>query len=137
MTDASACRTLSTYIALVPWLVPAAACADVHELMPGDSIQAVIDDPATMDGDEIVLAPGTYVGTVDFDGRALTLRSVDPNDPAVVAATVLDGGGADSVVVCVFDEGPDTMIDARTVSGCVGFCGGGFLSHGATPPVRG
>jgi|GEM_PF-957583 len=60
------------------------------------SIQAAID--AALHGDEIVLSPGTYTGAgnrdIDFRGKAITVRSVDPEDPAVVAETVIDCQGS-------------------------------------------
>lgn len=39
--------------------------------------------------DEIVANEGTYSEDIDFKGKSLILRSADPNDPAVVAATVI------------------------------------------------
>jgi hypothetical protein len=63
---------------------------------PFDSIQEAID--VSVDGDTIVVLPGTYMGTgnhdIDFGGRAITLRSTYPNDPAVVEATVIDCEGS-------------------------------------------
>jgi parallel beta-helix repeat protein len=44
------------------------------------------------DGDEIVAAQGIYQESLSFGGKAVTIRSEDPNDSAVVAATVIDGG---------------------------------------------
>ncbi|MEN6335889.1 MAG: PQQ-binding-like beta-propeller repeat protein, partial [Phycisphaerales bacterium] len=65
------------------------------------TIQAAVDHAA--DGDTIEIRPGTYTGTgnwdvevrpirtrVGDDFRAITLRSVDPNDLAVVNATIMD-----------------------------------------------
>ena len=56
------------------------------------TIQAAIDVAAA--GDEVVLQPGTYTGDgnrdIDFRGKAITVRSTNPRDPAVVAATVVD-----------------------------------------------
>ncbi|MFQ5530634.1 MAG: hypothetical protein ACE5FP_09870, partial [Gemmatimonadota bacterium] len=78
--------------------------------------QAVIinvpgDQPTVQDGinaavsgqDEIVVAPGTYLETIDFLGKAITLRSSD--GPEV---TIIDGTGFFHVVQCVNGEGPDT-----------------------------
>jgi len=49
---------------------------------------------AAVSGDTIVLDPGAYFGFGNQDitlvGKALTLRSRDPNDPVVVADTVID-----------------------------------------------
>jgi beta-lactam-binding protein with PASTA domain len=54
-----------------------------------------------VDGDEVVICEGTYIGpgnrNIDFseglpegETRAITVRSTDPCNPAVVAATVID-----------------------------------------------
>ena len=49
---------------------------------------------AAASGDTIVVATGTYKGTAAADltlaGKTLTIRSSDPNDPAVVARTIID-----------------------------------------------
>jgi len=45
------------------------------------------------DGDQIVLEPGVYEERIDLQGKAVVIRSEDPNDPAVVAATVIRGAG--------------------------------------------
>ncbi|MCP4628214.1 MAG: hypothetical protein GY850_32565, partial [bacterium] len=58
-------------------------------------IQWAIDDAE--EGDDLVLDPGTYAGIgnrdIRFRGKAVTLRSEDPDDPAIVASTIIDGGG--------------------------------------------
>ncbi len=63
------------------------------------TIQSAIE--ACVDGDEVVIEPNTYTGAgnrdLSFGGRAITVRGTDPDDPNVVAATVIDcqnaGGG--------------------------------------------
>jgi hypothetical protein len=56
------------------------------------TIQAGIDD--SNNGDVIVLCPGRYTGPgnreIDFKGKAITVRSTDPNDPNIVATTIID-----------------------------------------------
>ena len=44
---------------------------------PYCSIQTAIDNAA--ETDEIVVAPGIYSETIDFLGRAVTVRSMDPD----------------------------------------------------------
>jgi len=43
-------------------------------------------------GDHIIVGTGIYPENINFNGKNLTLSSTDPNDPNVVAATVIDGG---------------------------------------------
>ena len=54
------------------------------------TIQAAID--AAENDDIVIVEPNTYTGAgnknLDFGGRAITVRSIDPNDPVVVAATI-------------------------------------------------
>ena len=62
-------------------------------------IQWAID--AAVGGDEIVVPPGTYAETIDFLGKAITLRS-----SGGAAVTTLDGTGLnDSVVRCISGAG--------------------------------
>jgi pectin methylesterase-like acyl-CoA thioesterase len=60
-----------------------------------DNIQAAID--AAVDGDEVVVAEGTYEN-ISIDGKSITLRSTNPTNPDVVAATIIDGGGREPAV---------------------------------------
>ncbi len=83
---------------VVVWLFLAVACEAriiiVNDDGPADfnNIQAAIDD--SNDGDFVVVLPGTYTGEgnrdIDFMGKAITVQSVEPNDPDIVAATVID-----------------------------------------------
>ena len=111
------------------------AQADVINVGPGDSIQDAIN--AAMDGDEIVVAPGTYVETINFNGKAITVRSSDGAE-----VTIIDGTGFFHVVQCVSGEGLDTVLDGFTITG--GHAqgpagrnntGGGMYNHTSSPTV--
>ncbi|MHC4080145.1 MAG: right-handed parallel beta-helix repeat-containing protein [Planctomycetota bacterium] len=92
------------------------------QVNPYCSIQVAID--AAADGDEIIVAPGTYFESIDLLGKAITARSTDPTDQAVVAATIIDGTGHAHVVACVSGEGPRTVLSGFVVTG--GIADGAF-----------
>jgi hypothetical protein len=83
--------------------------------VPGDfgTIQAAIADAGTVDGDEIVVMPGTYPESINFLGKAITVRSAsgDPND------TIIDGTGFFHVVQCVNNEDSNTVLAGFTITG--------------------
>ena len=54
--------------------------------------------------DTIVVCTGTYVEKLYLNNEDLIVRSIDPSDPAIVAATIIDGGGKNSVVWFFDDE---------------------------------
>ncbi len=98
-----------------------------------DLIQAAI--AMASPGDEIAVQPGRYVKNVDFLGNALTLRSVDPSDPAVVATTILDAGGSGSVVSFIRGEGRDSILSGFTITGGMAKRGAGVFSFGSSPTI--
>jgi predicted outer membrane repeat protein len=115
-----------------PWEKPAGA--DIINV-PDDypTIHEAID--AADDGDEVVIAPGEYFENIDLLGKAITVRSTDPKDAAVIAGTIINGGGVTSVVTCHSSEGPDTVLNGLVITnGHAAFEGGG-LSCQASPTV--
>jgi len=89
-------KSLSNLIIL---LFTAAFASAATRLVPDQypNIQAAIND--CNDGDTVIVAPGTYTGQgnrdIDFKGKAITVRSTDPNDPNIVAATIIDCNGTE------------------------------------------
>src|SRR4030042_1162350 len=59
------------------------------------TIQEAIDGSSDA-RDTVVVAAGTYLENVDFRGKNIVLRSVDPSDGSVVGTTILDGNQAGS-----------------------------------------
>ncbi|MBN1362032.1 MAG: right-handed parallel beta-helix repeat-containing protein [Sedimentisphaerales bacterium] len=87
---------------------------------PKATIRAAMNRAEAHDLDRIVLLPGTYAGegnrNIDFDGKEVTICSVDPNDPAVVAATIIDCGGVHPIEIDprVWTPGPAVAWDRLT-----------------------
>jgi len=51
----------------------------------------------------------------DYLGKDITVRSTDPNDPDIVAATIIDGNQQDSVVIFNSGEGSNTVLSGITL----------------------
>ncbi|MHC4154416.1 MAG: right-handed parallel beta-helix repeat-containing protein [Planctomycetota bacterium] len=101
-------------------------------LVPGQypTVQAAID--AAVDGDTIIVAPGTYYENTDFGEKSITLTSADPNDPNTVAATILDANGSGRVVTFPDTDAQDVecMLSGFTITGGNSPGGGGIYSPG-------
>jgi hypothetical protein len=106
--------------------------------VPNDfgTIQEAIN--AAVDGKTIVVTPGTYYEhDIDFLGKAITVRSMDPGDSAVVATTIID---ADSLgCVFIFDSGEDStsVLMGLTITGGASDSAGGILCSGSSPTISG
>ncbi len=84
---------------------------------------------AATDGDEIVVSPGTYVGPVALSGKHIRLRSLDPENPQVVAGTVVDARQADSALIFSGSESAACVIAGLTLTGGRATYGGGVAGH--------
>ncbi|MDP2895873.1 MAG: right-handed parallel beta-helix repeat-containing protein [bacterium] len=83
-------------------------------------------------GDEVVVGPGHYRGNIQFCGRDVTLRGLDPHDPNVVSSTILDAGGSGPVVRFTGRESGASVLSGFTITGgsCCG--SGGGISGGTS-----
>jgi hypothetical protein len=90
------------------------------------SIQAALDK--SVDGDVIVVKPGTYHEKVVFHGRRVTVRSQDPYDGNTVAATVIT---SESDATVQFDAGAqeDSVLTGLTI------VGRGIVCIGSSPTI--
>jgi len=131
---ASASRSL--VLALLAAAAPCAHAGDLH--VPADyaTIQAAID--AAVNGDAVLVAPGTYVENIDFKGKAITVQGTDGS-----AATTIDGGAKDTVVRFTSGEGSGAILDGFHVRNGHGnnatypIDGGGVSFHGgSTATIR-
>jgi parallel beta-helix repeat protein len=111
--------------------------------VPSDygTIQAAID--SAVDGDTVVVAPGTYTGAgnrdVDFCGKAIIVRCTEPNNPNVVAATIIDCNGTKEEPHrgFTFHRGEDanSVLDGLTVTNGYAGQGGGTYCSNSSPTI--
>lgn len=124
------------------WHVDDDACpgpGSGSEVDPFCKIQDALN-AAALNGDEIIVSPGTYNELINFIGKAVHLHS-----SGGVEVTTLDGTGLDgSVVTCITGEGSDTILEGFTITGGTGtwcvidsdlYCGGGMYMVDASPTV--
>ncbi|MFH2003059.1 MAG: right-handed parallel beta-helix repeat-containing protein [Planctomycetota bacterium] len=95
-----------------------------------------------MNGDTVLVEPGTYMENIDFLGKAITVESSDGAEK-----TVIDGGhpvdpNFGSVVTFVNNEGADSLLEGFTLTNgtgtkpIVGQHGGGVYMVQASPSLR-
>ncbi|MHC4458825.1 MAG: choice-of-anchor Q domain-containing protein [Planctomycetota bacterium] len=106
------------------------------------TIQAAIN--AAYDGDTVIVAPGTYTGPgnrdIDFLGKAIIVQSSNPNDPNVVAATIIDCNGTEGEPHRGFifhsDEDGNSVLAGLTITNGYANLGGGIYCYDASPSIR-
>lgn len=106
--------------------------------VPADfaTVQAAID--AASDGDEIIVSPGIYPEHINFKGKNIILRSIDPTSPTVVANTILDGqhSGFRSVVTFDGTESSTCVLAGFTICNGWAESGGGICGNGTHATIE-
>ena len=93
-------------------------------------IQQAIGDAQVVNGDTVIVRDGTYVENINFNGKAITLKS--ENGPAT---TIIDGSQAGAVVIFSNGEGGDSVFDGFTVTNGDAFDGGGMYCISSSPTL--
>jgi predicted outer membrane repeat protein len=99
-----------------------------------ETIQEGID--ASVDGDTVRVAPGTYVENIEISQKNIVVGSwfLDDSDPSYIPTTIIDGGHAGSVVI-VANGIDDAVITGFTIQNGFAEAGGGILCFDASPTI--
>ncbi len=128
----SATRPIVALMLLGPAVVGNARIIAVDDDGPAEfaTIQAAVD--AAGDGDTVEIKPGVYTGAgnrdIEVRGKAITIRSVGPNDPSVVDATVINCNDPQEVphqAFVLIGQVPGIALVGVTITGARGGVNGG------------
>jgi parallel beta-helix repeat protein len=132
------------YLVLAILLSLAVSVYGADRLVPSvyPTIQAAIN--ASVSGDVVIVAPGAYTGTgnrdIDFLGKVIIVRSTDPDNPNVVAATIIDCQGSEAGPHRGFyfhsGENTNSILSGFTITNAyyTGH-GGGIYCSGSSPVI--
>jgi len=129
-----------------PQSVEITLCVDVegqrHVPLIYPTIQKAIDFAG--EGDMVIVEPGRYYENINFNGKNITVSSIDPTDPDVVASTIIDADGSGSVVTFANGETSDAILTGFTITGGYGtvvisylYWGGGVYCYESSPTIVG
>ena len=141
------------FVILLVVLGNIAISADITVPDEYSTIQGAID--AALDSDQVIVSSGTYNENINFKGKSITVRSTNPDNPAVVAVTIIDGSTPSdpnnaSVVTFNSGENNDSILSGFTITGGSGTwltigwdlheiywnrCGGGIVCYNLSEPT--
>lgn len=116
--------------------IDAANSAIINVPAQQSTIQAAIN--VAVPGDVVQVAPGTYAEKINFQGKAIKVRSTGGATVTTINATGLAG----SVVTFDGGEGPNSVLDGFTLTGGIGTLsganrqGGGIYLFASDPTIR-
>jgi parallel beta-helix repeat protein len=91
---------------------------------------------AAENGDEVVIAPGEYrEAPINFQGKAITVRSTDPDNSDIVAATIIRGVAGYPVFNIIMNEGPSSILSGLHITGGDYRHGGGISCFDTSPTI--
>jgi predicted outer membrane repeat protein len=100
------------------------------------TIQAGID--SSEDGDEIIVAPGTYVENINFNGKVVLLGSLfyTTQDTSYISQTIIDGNLAGCVVCFYSGEDSSSILTGFTITNGQAYAGGAIRCIYSSPSLE-
>jgi len=89
-----------------------------------------------LDGDTVIVLPGSYPENINFLGKNVTLTSIEPTDKGVVASTIIDGNDANSVVTFSGTESDNCTLTGFTITNGYATEGGGIRGNGTMTTIK-
>jgi uncharacterized protein (TIGR02145 family) len=108
---------------------------DGSEGSPFATIQFGID--ASLSGDTVLVQPGTFVETINYNGKNIVLGSLTliSEDDSYIGQTIIDGDHAGSVITIGLAEDSTTVLHGFTIRNGQGLNGGGINCYNASPQI--
>lgn len=107
---------------------------------PFVKIQDAIDSADTQNGDTVIVMAGIYFPSlssgINFNGKSITVCSSDPNDPEIVASTVIDCNGTRRGFYFNHGEDANSVLEGLTVrNGYANYGGGIYCFNESNPKI--
>jgi predicted outer membrane repeat protein len=90
---------------------------------------------AATSGGSVTVKQGTYYEYINFNGKSITITSADPEDPNVVAATIIDGNDSGPIITFQSSEDANSVLTGFTITDGNSTNGGGIYCLGANPTI--
>lgn len=108
---------------------------------PFRRIQDAIEDFNTESGDIVEIQPGVYTGegnyNIDPNGKSISIRSTNPDDPNTAVNTIIDANGAGRGFYIHKFEDANCIITGLTVrNGATSGSGGGIYCLNSSPTIK-
>ena len=98
------------------------------------TIQAGIN--ASINGDIVLVQPGTYVENINYNGKLITVGSLylTTQDTTYISTTIIDGNSSGSVIIFENFENSSTVLCGFTITNGLAGYGGGIYCYAASSP---
>jgi len=128
-------ETMKTFMFVLFFILLSSFLYSTTRNVPGtySTIQAGID--ASVNGDVVLVQPGTYVENISFNGKLITVGSLyfTTADTSYISTTTIDGNSDDAVVYIYSGVDSTAVLTGFTITNGYASYGGGIHCSSSTP----